>query len=1859
MCSIYKFGYTIDNKIVKFFVFAGALKEVSSKTPEELAIFIASEKGDEILRDIFSTEEQEEIIGKEIILINAQIHPDDTIETIKKKLILHCQDISAFDSIYLFTHQLVSMEPATVYQNLTQNGKIELTRVRLEQFIRNVKGMSLDSLPDKDVYDYDDIFALDLDKTQHLVTRPIGQKFVAVETTYPYTVDPYKVTTSMGYDEFLVKFADSITTTTNKSILMDNGPIHNNLLQICMAQDVLTSSAARSLSQESSIRIYYPFLAERGISDLGQLVEAEPELIRDSAKMIGNEFLRNVNNVNLFYNIYRERTNELGFNEIGVKSVELLVHPEYSFNLPLDVVFKLIHASASVPLIKYNPGKRQEKIYRLYADRMATNGKKIPSLSRAVIFKLVKTIGRNRSVTAYIEYTHSAGEKLPIMCEFGNNGGFSISAKFKQGLSPKIVDEILRKATEPIVTVVKEYLSQSGYVMNVFNGLYAKNTEIIKLEYSVSIPIKKKIALGALIGCVSSIFSVVKSDMSKGAIMRFKRVSNYNEMDSSEAFIVERLNAGGRDLDIIQGLMANYHLDQEQARERLSSFVTRLQLVQEAFQGSGKLKVKNNPGFLTTMGLEDHNKVLRVTISGINNIDYLHTIPIYIDALIRMTQSPWASGVDKADIAKLCRKKASKNFLEVKDIVAPAELPQCQQKEMDIVAEELVFDQREEEEIPGMMDILMMSDDEEEDEEDEEDPQSGGAKSDVVSPDSSEGEDLDIDITGMSLSNPNPFFTRMKDRDPTLFLVDNEGSFKSYSRICPWNVRRQPVILTEAEKAKIDAEHPGSYDEAVKYGTGKDNQYWYICPRYWSLRDGISLTEEEALSGDFGEIIPPGAKKVPPGGNVFQFSTGDDDEGYPYPGFLKQDSHPDGKCIPCCFKQWDSPSQKRRREACEDEQRCDKPVGLRRPDSDPKDDYIVGPDKFPLAAGRYGYLPLSLQKFLRTDNRKCQISATNTNLRQHHPCILRYGVLPSRNQSFIGALAAIWSDESGEAEQLTIEEMKEKLIRALDLDRFMALQNGNLVEVFDPDEDVDLSKYKDTKIYRNTNPRDPSQMAFFRKVVRSYENFLDFLRDDDIKIDYTYLWDLICTPNRAFFKAGLNLAILELKQDDMTDNVEIICPSNHYASTFFDANRRTAIIMKIGNYFEPIFQFEDKGKEYAVTRRFSTKSPQILPNLRTALELIKRSMNDKCHPLPSMPRVYKFTQNISLERLVHLLRLKDFKIISQVINYNGRVIGVIIVKDDVKGMVPCYPSAPMIDLEVGYTWLDESFGESYQNTIKTLLRVHNMSKNKIPCKPVIKIIEDGLIVGVLTQTNQFVPISPPVQDTFGDDLRAIEDSDYAVIDKVSITEEGVDNNRVNYIRRIRLETSFFNVFRNTVRILLGQFKHRRIREEIETLSQDSEVLYLTKLRRIDRLLRELVRNMIEFTEYDEAIIPTLGDITSCYSAGDRCDEKKFCITRDDGSCALVIPKINLANGQDNEAIYYGRLSDEIVRYSRIKSFIFQPRAYLAFSDLKYNLRDDEFIILQSLLVNKPDYFEGLIPAPINSFVKYNTYDTAQPLTTQAYSSTVQIKKPTSCPNLDSVETIGCPKPTVESKVAGKTWRTAFPTGCVEMLFPNDPPICSFDLILTLIKRNDPTNAKQLTRDELREILVDEYMNYYSEYSRELLAVLAFQGKGNMAKQVRLGQVDLGNLIMSADYYATNLDIWFLANRFNIPLIFYSGTTLRENSKDILVAHSDGTDEYYFVKSPAPKPNEIPNKYRLLVAPDAVARIPISSLSSKLQMTIRNTKDETSLDLFIKKFTLAKRKEERKKKLVVKTSSDIKLDHTTTLVTKKRNERLKL
>ena len=56
-----------------------------------------------------------------------------------------------------------------------------------------------------------------------------------------------------------------------------------------------------------------------------------------------------------------------------------------------------------MPFIKLNPGSRKEKLYRIFTTSISSDGRKIPYLSKAVILKLSRDIGKTKRLALFIE----------------------------------------------------------------------------------------------------------------------------------------------------------------------------------------------------------------------------------------------------------------------------------------------------------------------------------------------------------------------------------------------------------------------------------------------------------------------------------------------------------------------------------------------------------------------------------------------------------------------------------------------------------------------------------------------------------------------------------------------------------------------------------------------------------------------------------------------------------------------------------------------------------------------------------------------------------------------------------------------------------------------------------------------------------------------------------------------------------------------------------------------------------------------------------------------------------------------------------------------------------------------------------------------------------------------------------------------------------------------------------------------------------------------------------------------------------------------------------------------------------------
>ena len=572
MSNIYKLIYLDQDNIKKMIVFFGDKGDINvtdtfnknNKDPLFDGLFSKYEL------DRINSEQTNVVFSKQIIYI------DDTIETIKKKIIEEFSRQFTFDEIYLFSKQLMPLNNSIIYNSLTQNGKIILTQDILFQFLSNIDNINIDNISIKDTYTYNDIIDLNLTNNKQKVNVAIGQRFIMAEDMYSFTINPFK---NMAFSNLIKTNIEYIITTTNKELLLSTGDLFENTLYLCLIEDVLKYSIAKNISEIMTTKVYYPFLGDKNIIDLKQLQKNKLELLEQNKNLLNISFTKQTENIDMFHEIYNTRKTELKYIEQGIQTIEFVLSQESEYNVPLEIIFKLIHASKDIPFIKYNPSNKQEKIYRLYCDKIAKNGKKIPYLSKSVIFKLAKIMNTSKRVFCYIEYNDD-NKMIPIIVSFDNYGNIYIKTEFKETKSIPDIENLIITAVNPVIKIVQKYILTSGYFMNLFNNLYDKNIEITNIKYFSYISIDKNINLNNLLGCVSSIFNVIVGELKKGIIMRYKRVSNFNEMDSQEAFIVELLNRFTDEEDIIKLLMDNFQLSKINAQLKIAELLNNLQVIQ-------------------------------------------------------------------------------------------------------------------------------------------------------------------------------------------------------------------------------------------------------------------------------------------------------------------------------------------------------------------------------------------------------------------------------------------------------------------------------------------------------------------------------------------------------------------------------------------------------------------------------------------------------------------------------------------------------------------------------------------------------------------------------------------------------------------------------------------------------------------------------------------------------------------------------------------------------------------------------------------------------------------------------------------------------------------------------------------------------------------------------------------------------------------------------------------------------------------------------------------------------------------------------------------------------------------------------
>jgi hypothetical protein len=384
--------------------------------------------------------------------------------------------------------------------------------------------------------------------------------------------------------------------------------------------------------------------------------------------------------INLFYDIFEEsKKPKLKTEDSGITAIDIELLPDQKFNFPLELLFKLFHATKQCQMIKYNP-PNQDSILRLYTQNSTKDGEKIPYLfiqhqsdsnkifdiqqvsKKMTAFSNATNANKKKKqkmsitrVSLYVIYDKSErqygvrrSEQIPFICEFDEAGQIYIHCAFKNTYAEDAIDEMIRSAVSPHLKVIVDFLDKNGYRMRDFYSIYDDNVVIQNIEYlSISkVNNRDPIIWSNYYGCISSVMKVIENNWNsedKGIVMQYIRVPNFDDNVLRVAYIEMLYNSGFRTRKSVVDLMVKNLLVSKQVAEQSygefkTSFDGKYAKIIQQKKMPKKIYARKMPGFKTHImkSLGDSKNTITIKMSGINNIYSLNPIRIYIDSLLHI-----------------------------------------------------------------------------------------------------------------------------------------------------------------------------------------------------------------------------------------------------------------------------------------------------------------------------------------------------------------------------------------------------------------------------------------------------------------------------------------------------------------------------------------------------------------------------------------------------------------------------------------------------------------------------------------------------------------------------------------------------------------------------------------------------------------------------------------------------------------------------------------------------------------------------------------------------------------------------------------------------------------------------------------------------------------------------------------------------------------------------------------------------------------------------------------------------------------------------------------------------------------------
>jgi hypothetical protein len=552
----------VPTHIFVFYGTGGSHEDTGSFTSSQISsedltrlynAYIEDGSNSKMFENIFSKMELKNIATYDIQvhMIPFKIYSDDSVDIIKRKIMLAIRSVSqltdyTYDEMYLFSKTPTTFDSNEVYHKMMEFEKYE-DKDELE-FLKTYLIKYSSSMGEAQPSTAEDILTT-LNKfngKNMFKDVPIGQN----------------IHSDMFVNPFFMSRIENMQLSKIKSkahpleLLLHTKNIVHNTLFACFARDVMDIGMESKFGENEYaiiLKAYFPLLYSEGIQSLTHLESESTKIkLREKTNELidSKEFQTNMKQIQLFYDIFEQSTKpKIKSEEAGIIEINIELLPDSEFNFPLELLFKLFHATEQCQVIRYNP-QFQDAILRMYTKNHTKTGKKIPyfilqneSESNKVYDIFMKHKRREQHsnssdsrVSIYIQYDKLErqygirnSESVVFICDFDERGHIFIHASFKNAYNEDAIDEMIRAAVSPHIRSVVEYLQQNGYKMRDFYSMYDDNVVVQNMKYLLISKLNntEPLVWKHFYGCMSSVMKVIENNWNsdeKGVSMQYVRV---------------------------------------------------------------------------------------------------------------------------------------------------------------------------------------------------------------------------------------------------------------------------------------------------------------------------------------------------------------------------------------------------------------------------------------------------------------------------------------------------------------------------------------------------------------------------------------------------------------------------------------------------------------------------------------------------------------------------------------------------------------------------------------------------------------------------------------------------------------------------------------------------------------------------------------------------------------------------------------------------------------------------------------------------------------------------------------------------------------------------------------------------------------------------------------------------------------------------------------------------------------------------------------------------------------------------------------------------------------------------------------